>query len=272
MTFQTSTEEGNLGKDYLEHKVFHGLNTYSEFYDTLSSSITGFISSGIREMFNLDTYAYSSMSGTWDSIHDVLKKGRINDAYALLRKYHDSTMINAYSAAYLLDNLDLNNLIIGKIENWRNGSESIPSFKHITSYIERCSRLRPLNNVLGLGLDDRYKRIRKRCNEHMHYNFYQHMLLNDNQLYIPERVKFLDVFCFDLESLFIQHFSYVFYLNDHYMSSSDYRDALEIGLTPEEGSENFVAPFIQRAFNEILKVKRPDIANEILRNTGMGLK
>jgi len=82
----------------------------------------------------------------------------------------------------------------------------------------------------------------------------------------------LDIFSKDIETIFIQHFSYTFYLNDHYMMSSDYIDCLDVGIMPEEGSQYWVANFIQKTFDEIIKVKRPDIAEEIKKNTEMLLK
>ncbi len=96
-------------------------------------------------------------------------------------------------------------------------------------------------------------------------------MLNDNEIHNPQRIKYLDAFSFDIESLFIQHFAYIFYLNDHYFMSSDYTDSLDLGLTPEENSQYWVAPFTQEIFDEIIKLKRPDIAKEIKKNTEMKL-
>jgi len=56
------------------------------------------------------------------------------------------------------------------------------------------------------------------------------------------------------------------------MASSDYLDALEVGQQPEEGSQYFVAPFVQQAFDKVIKVKRPDVAAAIKRNTAMVLE
>jgi hypothetical protein len=220
-------------------------------------------------LLNLDTYAYSSIKGTIDSIKDILLKGRINDSYALLRKYYDSTIINIYAGLYLLDHFSFDNFIVNQIDNWRKGTDTIPEYRVISKYINDSPRLKSLNDLFKK--DDRYKKIRDRCNDHTHYNFYRNLLLNDNQIYNPNRTKYLDVFSKDIEAIFIQHFAYIFYINDHYMMSSDYIDCLDIGVTPEENSQYFVAGFIQKAFDEIIKVKRPDIAEEIKRNTQMEL-
>ena len=119
--------------------------------------------------------------------------------------------------------------------------------------------------------DKTYKKIRERCNDHTHYNFYQNVLLNDNEIYLENRLESLNTFSRDLENIFVLHFSYLFYLNDHYMMSSDYVDSLDCGLTPEEGSQYFVAPFVQKVFNTVIKKNRMDLAEAIKSKTSMKL-
>jgi hypothetical protein len=233
MKFEINIEE-RLGKEYSEHPIFTQLDYYTDFYDSLSFSIMGFVSMGTTAITNIDTYAYSSMKGTIESINDVLKKGRINDAYSLLRKYYDSTMINVYASLYLHDNQNIENFIVYKIDNWLKGSETIPEYRIISKYIKDSPKLSAINKLLQR--DDRYKKIRDRCNDHIHYNFYQHYLLNDSNIYNPNRTKYLTIFAKDIEAIFIQHLIYTFYLNDHYMVSSDYLDSIEMGIQPEEDS------------------------------------
>lgn len=258
-----------LGKEYIEHSVYEQLKCYSDFYDSLSFLIKGWSSMGTIAILNIDTYAYSSIKGTIDSISEILYKGRINDAYALLRKYYDSTIINIYTNLYLMDNFNIDNFVVEKIDNWVKGTETIPEYRVISKYIKDSQRLTSINK--SLTRDDRYKKIRDRCNNNTHYNFCSNVLLNDNQIYNPNRVKWLNVFSKDIEAIFIQHFAYIFYLNEHYMMSSDYVDCLDMGLQPEEGSEYWVASFVQEIFDRVIKSKRCDIAEEIKNNTKMQL-
>ncbi len=69
--------ENKLGKEFTEHKVFEELKMYSDFYDSLSFSIMRWVSRGTKALLDLDTYSYSSIKGTVDSIYDILIKGRI---------------------------------------------------------------------------------------------------------------------------------------------------------------------------------------------------
>lgn len=258
-----------INKEYKEHKVFNQLIMYSNFYKELSFHIMGCLSTGLQSIINIDTYVYSSIQGTLDSISDILIKGRINDSYALLRKYYDSTFINIYTSLYLLDNFGIDNFIVEEIDNWRKGSNKLPEYRVMSKYIRESTKLVSINNLLYK--DDTFKSIRKRCNDHTHYNYYQYLILNDNQIYLQNRLTLLDIYSKDLENIFIQHLSYIFYLNDHYMMSSDYVDSLDIGLIPEEGSQYLVAPFIQEIFDKVFKTMRMDIALEIKKATTMKL-
>ena len=106
----------------------------------------------------------------------------------------------------------------------------------------------------------------------MHYNYYKNIIINDNTVVINNRIKYLDLFFMDLIYIFILHLSLLFFLEDIYMSSSDYIDYLDCGLTPEEGSQYWVAPFIQEIFDKWIKKYRPDIAKIIKNNTNMNLE
>ena len=259
----------NLSKAYLEHNIFKQLLEYSEFYKNLSFSIMKFISTGTGSLINIDTYFYSSVQGTLESINLILSKGRINDSYSLLRKYYDSTIINIYTNLFLQDNFSVDNLIVTQIENWRKGVKSIPEYRVISRYIKESPKLNAITELLQK--DKTYKNIRDRCNDHAHYNFYYNLLLNDNQLFYTNRISSLDIFLNDLDAIFIQHIAYIFYLNDHYMMSTYYIESLEAGLKPEEESQYDVESFVQNIFDKIIKTKRPDIAKVIKEHTSMQL-
>jgi len=259
-----------MDNSYKEHQVFAQLSEYADFYKSLSFSIFGFITQGTKAACNIDSYVYSSIQGTLESINDILKKGRINDSYALLRKYYDSTIINVYSNLYLNDNFSLENFVVEKIDNWLKGKEQLPEYRVMSQYIRSSKKLSEITNLLCK--DTTYKNIRERCNDHTHYNYFKNVILNDNKVYLRNRLSSLDTFSKDLESIFVLHFSYLFYLNDHYMMSSDYLDSMECGLTPENDSQYFVAPFVQEVFNSVIKISRMDIAKEIKSKTSMKLE
>lgn len=254
---------------YRQHRVFAELARYADFYKQLAMAAFSFVSMGTKGLVNMDTYAYSSMQGTLDSIKSILMAGRINDAYALLRKFHDSVVINVYANLYLSDHFSIQNFVVEKIQHWLTGEERLPEYRIMSQYIRKSEKLKPITDTLLA--DDRYKRIRDRCNDHTHYNFYRHVMLNDNEIHIENRVQWLDVFANDLHDLLILHLAYIFLLNDHYMMSRDHIDALECGMQPEENSQYWVAPFVQAAFDDILTPRRPDVTATIKQSTAMHL-
>ncbi len=256
-------------KAYTEHQVFAELDRYANFYKQLAMSVFQFVSMGTKAICNIDTYVYSSIQGTVESIKIILLAGRINDAYALLRKYYDSAVINVYSNLYLKDNFSFENFVVEKINNWLQGKETLPDYRVMSQYIRASETLKPINDLL-YG-DDKYKRLRDRCNDHTHYNFYRHVMLNDNEIHIENRGQWLERFRRDAQDIFFLHLAYVFFLNDHYMMSSDHLDALECNMHPEENSQYWVAPFIQDIFHEVITPGRPDITAAIKANSAMQL-
>lgn len=259
-----------LDHAYKNHHVFEQLSKYAEFYKNLSFSIMGFVSQGTESFLNIDTYVYSSIQGTLESIRDILIQGRINDAYALLRKYYDVAIINIYSDLYLEDHFSLENFVVDKINNWLQGKEKLPEYRVMSQYIRTSKKLAKINDLIYK--DNTYKKLRERCNDHTHYNFYYNLLLNDNEIYLKNRIATLNSFSKDLENIFILHLSYLFYLNDHYMMSSDFVNSLDSGLTPEKDSQYYVAPFVQEIFNDVIKKSRMDLVMEIKTKTSMLLE
>ena len=254
---------------YQEHRVFVELQQYMKFYEQLAMSVFSFATMGTKAICNIDTYVYSSMQGTVESIRTILLAGRINDSYALLRKYYDSTVINVYSNLYLHDNFSIESFVVEKINNWLQGKEELPEYRVMSQYIKDAEALKPINDVFSV--DDRYKRLRNRCNDHTHYNFYRHVMLNDSEIYIDNRAWWLDRLSEDVRDIFIRHLGYIFFLNPHYMMSSDHMDALECGMQPEENSQYWVAPYIQEIFNEVITPSRPDITTAIRASSAMQL-
>jgi len=228
-----------------------------------------FVSMGTHSVINIDTYVYSSMQETLKSIREILLQGRINDAYALLRKYYDAAIINIYTNLYLDDHFSIENFIVEKIENWLKGKEQLPDIRSMNNYIQKSEKVSAIYKLLYK--DKRYSELRERCNNHTHYNFYYNVLLNNHQMFSEHKVAILNRFAKDLENIFILHLSYLFYLNDHFMMASDYIDCLDCGITPEPGSQYWVAPFVQEIFDNVIKQNRMDLALEIKSKIAMQL-
>lgn len=135
----------------------------------------------------------------------------------------------------------------------------------MSQYIKSSGILKPVNDIFSI--DERYKLLRKRCNDYTHYNLFQHVILNDNEVYLKNRGRWLEGLAEDISDVFVHHLSYMFFLNDHYMMSSDYLDALEC----KESSQYWVAPFVQDIFDEVITPRRREVTALIKTSSAMQL-
>jgi len=257
-------------KRYLEHHVFAELDRYIDFYDFLAHSVVVFIPAGTTMIGNFNSFCLTSIHGTLSSIRSVLRDGHINDAYALLRKYYDFITINIYSNLCLKDGVEEGKWIVDEVDNWLKDTEKLPAYRAMWDYIRSSKHLADITELTCF--DCRYQDIRERCNDHVHCNRFSSALLNDDRIYFEGRLDVLNTFSSDVADLFILHLAYLFSINQHYMASSDYVDALECGLTPEPDSQYWVARLVQEVFDEIIAVRRPDLAAAIKKRTDMHLK
>jgi len=254
-------------EEYKNHHVFSELERYIEFYKDLSWSVFRLCSMGTHAICCIDYYVHSSIQGKLESTRVLLNDGRTHDAYTLLRGYYDSVITNIYSNLYLKDNFSMEKIIVEEIIDWLNGKEQLPDFGIMSNYIRSSNKVAAINNLLYA--DDRYEKVRARCNDHTHYNVPLNALLNGNEIRLDHRLQVLNAFSGDARDVFILHLAYLFFLNDHYMTSSDYLDYLECGITPEPESQYWVAPFIQGVFDNIIAKHRTDIATTIKQYTCM---
>lgn len=257
------------------HPVFDELSYLKDFYERLSDTVYQWGRSGVHAIGNIDSYVYSSAAGTLDSIALVLGNARIADAYALLRRFHDSAILNIYvdelsnewEKSFSIDNLPLEGL--KTVKEWMRGESALPEYRVMSQKIRASARLAPLSDLLFA--DDRYKKLRDRCNSHTHFNSYRHVLANNNEIHFPQRVQLFDRIKLDVIDLALLHMAYVFFAIPQYLMSDDYLDCLEVGMEPEEGSQYWVAPYLQEFFDSNIKAYRPDVAQLILDSTNMQL-
>lgn len=246
---------------YLKHKVFDDLKYMREFYDFLSYSCYSFGASGTKGIWNYASYVYSSIEGTLDSITTLLTKGRINDAYTLIRKLFDDILLEIYMDVNLKDKFSLENFIVEEVNEWIQGKQRIPKSVNILKYLETPEKTRDLYPLFGW--DTYLRKNRELLDDSVHSNRFCLMLLNCNTVYIENRERHLKNCQIILNQLFLLHLSFIFHLNPQYLMGSDYIDYMEEGLTPPEGSEAWIAPFAQDAFDRVIK-PHEEIANFII--------
>src|ERR1700733_50251 len=157
-----------------DHPVFSELSRYAEFYEFLGDAVLQWLTPGTHAVCNVDSYVFSSIGGTLSSIQTILRSGRINDAYALLRKYFDSAVINIYANLYCEENSTFESFIVEQIDNWLKGTACLPKYREMVQYIRSSNIVSPITRLLFA--DAHYKRLRDRCNDHTHYNSFSHVV------------------------------------------------------------------------------------------------
>ena len=79
-------------KEYSDHKIFNELKACADFYGSLSFSIMSFVSQGTTAI-TFDTYIFTSIQGTIESISLLLKNGHkkySHDTYAQKKSQNNS--------------------------------------------------------------------------------------------------------------------------------------------------------------------------------------
>lgn len=250
-----------MPEDYLNHKVFEDLKFMKKFYDSISMSCFCFVAKGTYGIANYASYVYSAIEGTLDSITILLEKGRINDAYTLIRKLFDDILLEIYMDVILKDKISIDNLFVQEVNEWIQGKHRIPKTEKILKYLKESQRTKDLYPLFGW--DTYLKKNRELLDDSVHSNRFKLMLLNCNTIYIEDRERHLKNCEVILNQLFLIHLSFIFHLNSPYVMASDLIDYIEMGMTPPEGSEKRIAPFAQEAFDKIIK-PHMSIANFII--------
>ena len=240
-----------MPESYLKHKVFDDLKYMMEFYDSISMSCFSFVASGTQGITNYASYVYTAIEGTLDSISILLTKGRINDAYSLIRKLFDDILLEIYIDVTLKDKFSIDNFFVEEVNEWIYGKHRIPKTEKILKYLEKSERTKDLYPLFGWKTY--LKKNRELLDDSVHSNRFQQMLLNCNTVYIESRERHLKNCEIILNQLFLLHLSFIFHLNPQYLMASDYIDCMEIGMTPPDGCQNRIAPFAQDAFDKVIK-------------------
>ena len=156
-------------KEYQGHKVFNLLDDLIEFYGDSCVFMPSFVTSGILAgILNVDEVICCSLEGTWESIRGILKSGRINDAYALIRKYHDGIITVIYVNVYIAENRSSENNVVQKINDWVHNRQKLPSSEKMLKTIRQYAPLTELEKLFDF--DGLYSRIRRLANGNTHYN------------------------------------------------------------------------------------------------------
>lgn len=237
---------------YQNHQVFELVDQMMDYYDGLSDTSFGFSPSGTRSMFNYATYVYMSMRSTLDSIKTLLKAGHITDAFVLIRKLFDTALVEIYLEVVRVDNYDwMKSLVVEDVDEWLRGQHWIPKIEKIQSVLKESKSTKDL--YPWFTWDTGLKKKRDFLDNHVHASSYISILLNCETISLGNREKQLQNAYAILHHIMVLHLAFLLYLNGPYMMASDYMDYRDLGEEPPVGSESWLAPYAQEAFDRFLK-------------------
>lgn len=237
---------------YQNHQVFELLDKMMDYYDGLSYSSFFFMPHGTLTIGNYATYIYMSIQSTLGSIKTLLKMGHITDAFVLIRKLFDTVLVDIYIDVVREDNYDwMKSLVVKDVEEWLKKQKWIPHTDKILSVLKESKTTKDLYPLLGW--DTYLKTNREHLDNHVHASSYRSLLLNCETICIDNRERELKNASIILKQIMMVHLAFMFYMNGPYMMDSTYMDYRDCNEEPPEGSESWLAPYAQKAFDEFLK-------------------
>lgn len=289
MDDKLTIEARGLGIKYYKHKIFELLEDLYYFYEFIANSscdtADGLMITG---KFSVGYHIYSSIQGTLESIKILIYAGRLNDVFALSRKYDDAILTALYATILIKQDEskiieteeELNSILThSHVRKWSNKGKQLYKICTIPkSEIKKMDKY--MWKLLGLKTKDsssckgKEKSQRQKCNDNVHYNSLSVFTNNDYETLQQNNkgLTLLDQLYDVLIQSFAIHFSYLYIMKPYIYGSNDYINSLEDGIQPEEDSERWVASIVQDVFDKYIKTEYREAANYLIKMNLMELK
>jgi len=233
-----------------------------DFFDGVSWSTFGVIDTRYFPN-NVGSIIFSAIKNRFKTLRFAVKNGFISDAYVLIRMIYEDIFTFIYLEVKIGDGRGDND-----IKQWIQGKKKLHdlNIKQMISFLTRN------NNEMKecfdlLDVSGKYKDIKSYCNDYVHNNYLFNLILNADRLMEGETAHYARMSAY-LEALKSLVFASICILKPYYASSSDYMDHLELDLSPPEGSQYWVAPFMQKEFDR-LHASNKKLAEVILNSSYM---
>lgn len=228
------------------------------------------------------THLIDSSVKTLNNIKYCCLSGSFADANALVRKFRDDLMLFLYILEVLNNREDISEKYIKNdddicIDAWfdDNVKKLFKSQKEklcITNYLNYFKKNKSIKKILEeYNLEDNWKNIHRKLNDYTHNNgqsYTRDNIMSDQSANIKK--------CFDeiimrldfMTSLFL---ILLIMISPSMIQSLDYMDHLECELTPLEGSQYNIAPFVQEFIDEYINKINLDLKVYLKHNNKYGM-
>ena len=198
---------------------------------------------------------YTSCELTVGSIISCCESGCIADANSLLRKYRDDLFFYLYVLVYdSFKKIDSKSRKVSEMERnilrWKNNN--LYDFSSGTVMREIAEYPDIKEAVLQYNLKSFFERISNRLNNYVHGNgidFYNCNVIAYDNNYMQSQMTILFN---DLRMITVTFLFLLSLCSPQAIMSTDYEDHSDLSLTPPEGCQYWVAPFIVDFFRDNL--------------------
>ncbi len=183
----------------INHDVFEKIEKINGVYSALSESCLSQMEGGTTQKFNYHSYIFSTMESTLEALSLLLKNGYVNDAFTLLRKYIDLTIINVYFLVKIDKEQNMERIIIQEIDGWVNGINTLDKISKLREYISDNFQYPQIEDFFD---DVQLKSIRDTTNDFTHYNTNEKIIANDSRFHMKNRREYYDEIYSNIEMVF----------------------------------------------------------------------
>ncbi|MEX2410280.1 MAG: hypothetical protein WD607_02725 [Candidatus Paceibacterota bacterium] len=218
----------------------------------------------------LGTELIDSTVMTLKNIKSCLTNGSLSDAYTLLRKVRDESLLFLYFLIIVRNNHSKKVEINDQIQNlfdWYDSKISYIKNEEVFNYIRKYQNV---DSVISKhDLDSEWEELRIKLNEYVHTKGVKNASSNYSQIYdyesgfeeIGEDIKYIAV-------------SFIFILlmiDSTVIMSTDYIDYLEMNMIPPDGSQYEIAPVVQKFIDTYLKTYNNELVTFIKETSVMNI-
>ena len=256
-------------------KIIQGMKEIEAFLDEFDFLVFG------RDMVFCKKHLFSirtistAIELTAGSIISCCEAGCLADAFTLLRKYRDDLFFFLYIVAYETnmhqeEKTEKTETMENNIDRWINNNLCNLSIGEVLKTIGQSSQV--ADAVKKYNMQNYFDTIERRLNDYVHSNGISYY----NQNIIAYRNNELKELLFSLiNDMRLITVTFMFLLtlcSPLSIMSSDYIDCLECNMTPPEGSQYWVAPYITDFFRKNMDLIDKSCIDYLRENTSMEIE
>ena len=227
-----------------------------------------------KHLFSIRTIS-TAIELTAGSIISCCEAGCLADAFTLLRKYRDDLFFLLYIVVYIANKREAEQTkITDKMENdidrWMNNNLCDLSIGKVLKAIGQSSQV--TDAVKKYNMQNYFDTIERRLNDYVHSNGISYYNQNIIAYRNNELKELFDSLLNDMRLITVTFMFLLTLCSPLSIMSSDYVDCLECNMTPPEGSQYWVAPYITEFFRKNMDLIDKSCIDYLRENTSMEIE